>query len=231
MIDVARAFFRLNVPRLPEAELTQFAQRVFSDFELAADKLLPLDDFGVYVAVEEGSIKGGGKILVTAAALYVGIGQFGSFVQGVKEIERLGRSVAARFIDAAASQPQAEGRADWKRSDAGAVTQLERLFERVQQRELAPSEATAMALALFEPGGELPTGAPTEIAHAFEQVKLHPEQFDFDFADEEQLPEPEPPERRAPRPRVPFVPARLLIEIERDSRGTEPSIRRRYRKK
>jgi hypothetical protein len=95
MIELSRAYFRFEVPAPDEANLLAFARAVFQDFDRAADQLFPLPDYAVYVAVEEGSIKGGGKILAAAGAAYLAIAQFGSFVQGVREIDRIHRGVQA----------------------------------------------------------------------------------------------------------------------------------------
>jgi len=122
MPDVSRAFFRLDMPTPPEADLVAFARSVFADLDRTAEKLLPFPDYDLYVAVEEGSVKGGAKVWVTAGALYVAIGQFGSFIQGVREISALGRSVATRVINQVADDPRAGGaRVRWSRRDSGAV--------------------------------------------------------------------------------------------------------------
>src|SRR5687767_14650299 len=98
MITLARGYFNLSAPYLSEAELESYAETLFEIFDRAASLTLPLPDYGLALAVEEGSLKGKGRILATGAALYFGIGQFGSFVQGLREIRAIGGRVTGRLL-------------------------------------------------------------------------------------------------------------------------------------
>jgi hypothetical protein len=67
MIDVARAFFHFDIPAPPENILVDYAQTIFDNLDAAAANLLPVPDYSLYVAVEEGSLKGGGKVAILAS--------------------------------------------------------------------------------------------------------------------------------------------------------------------
>lgn len=83
MIDIVRASFNFDAPAPPEDHLIAYARRVFQEMDSAVEQHLSLEDYSLYLSVEEGSIKGIGKVALGAYALYQGIAQYGSFVQGV----------------------------------------------------------------------------------------------------------------------------------------------------
>src|SRR6185369_4912042 len=101
-----------------------------------------------YLAVEEGSVKGLGKVAVVVSALYMGIAQYGSFIQGVEIIKRQGCAVARAVVSAASDDGIVQHAPKPRtRVDAGAASRLERLFVKVRDREIGPEEATRRALA------------------------------------------------------------------------------------
>jgi len=69
MIDIVRAYFNLDTPAPPEDDLIAYARRVFDKMDAAAEKLLSFEDYSLYLAVEEGSVKGFGKVAVYARAM------------------------------------------------------------------------------------------------------------------------------------------------------------------
>ena len=97
MIEISNAKFHIKCEHLRDGELELYANKLFEEFDIAASKLIPLADYGIHLDIESGSIKGRGKILATATVLYIGIANFGSFVQGIREISSIGKSVALGF--------------------------------------------------------------------------------------------------------------------------------------
>lgn len=229
MIDIVQASFNFDTPAPPEDELIAYARRIFDEMDAAAEKFLPFADYSLYLVVEEGSIKGRGKVAVFATALYFGIAQYGSFIQGLEIIARQGCAVASAVLSAASGdemmQHVSKGQS---RVNAGAASYLERLFVKVRDREIIPEEATRRALEILDPTrAELPPEAQQVIATAFESIRLNPEQLRLDLGIEEGTAPPSVPTPRRKR-QMPASP-HLFVFIERERKRSQPQFRKEYR--
>jgi len=228
MIDIVRASFNFDTPAPPEDYLVAYARRIFEEMDSAAEEYLSFDDYSLYLAVEEGSIKGLGKVAILASALYTAIAQYGSFIQAVEIIKRQGCVVAQAIVNAA-SRDQAVEQVLKRhtRTDAGAASRLKRLFEKVRDREIRPEEATLKALEILDPTGtELPHGAHREIAISMESIRKHPEQLSLELGIPEEFDRQSAPSPRHKRPIQ--VKQHLLVVIERRKKRDEPQLRKKY---
>lgn len=228
MIDIVRASFIFDTPAPPEEDLIAYARRIFDKMDAAAEEFLLLDDYSLYLSVEEGSIKGFGKVGVWVGGLYLAIGAYGGFIQGVETIKHQASAVARAVVSAASSDEMVHVPKGRTRVDAGAASQLEGLFVKVRDRQIGPKEATRRALEVLDPtGAELPPEAPREIAAALESLRLNPEQLPLDLGIEEKS---VPPSGPAPRRKKP-MPAEqhLFVVIEREKKRSQPRFRTEYR--
>lgn len=195
MIAIGDGWFVLDAPLLRDKELREYAKKLFAEFDESTSRLLPLDDFGLHLEIEQGSLKGKSAILATLGALYVGISTFGEFVHGVKEISSLAKIAVDEVNKLAAIELGLPPKAvTGKRGDAGELTQLNRLFEQVARGQLQPDEATERAMKLFAEEDEIPKGFALDLSRAVHNIKLHPKQLDL---------LPEAPEFRTPPPSEP----------------------------
>ncbi len=229
MIDIARAYFHFDTVAPTEDELIAYARRIFDKMDAAAENILPFDDYSLYLSVEEGSLKGSSKIAVVAYALYLGIGQYGSFVRGLETIAQQGRDVARAVITAASGDKMMQHMPKGTtRVDAGAASSLERLFARVRDREISPEEATRQVLEILDPTGtELPSDAQNEIATALKSIRLNPKQIQLDLETEEAPVPPSGPTQRRGRP-MPDA-QHLIVVIERKRKNSQPQFLKEYR--
>jgi len=74
------------VPSLPPQDFESYSTNLFDEWEKSVERTLILPDYSISLEVEEGSIKGGGKIAVALSAPYFGIGNYGSFISGLETI-------------------------------------------------------------------------------------------------------------------------------------------------
>ena len=150
MVHIGETYFHIDVSNLDDEALKSYATSLFHDFDDSAMELLPFQDYEIHLDVEEGSIKGRGTIFAAVGVLYLGVGNFGSFVQGVREISALVKTVGENLIDSAPKKlnlpPE---KVTWRRNDSAKLGQLERLFENVRSGVLKPHEATEQAIALL----------------------------------------------------------------------------------
>jgi hypothetical protein len=225
MIPVARAYFRFDIPAPPEDQLFLYARRLFSQLDGAAETLLPFDDYSLFIAVEEGSVKGGGKVMVRAAALVGLISGYGSFMQGLREVGATGRAVADYFVETAADEVPGEAVGpDWSHKDSGAVRRLENLFVRVRDRELSPEQAAELAVHLLSRDDDLTDEATRQIEEAFQSTSRNPEQLELLPAPPTSIPDVPPPPKPHDTPHP--VPHGLRIEISKEGKNNEPKIKR-----
>jgi len=228
MIDIVRASFNFDAPAPPEDQLISYAKRIFQEMDSAVEQYLHFDDYSLYLSVEEGSIKGVGKVALFAYALYEGIAQYGSFIQGVEIIKRQGCAVAQAIVDAASNDQVVEQVFKKRtRTDAGAASRLKQLFEKVRDREIGPEVATAKALEIMDPTGtELPSEAKQEIANSIESLEKYPEQLTLELDVPESCDNPSfpPPRQKRPTP----IQQHLLVVIERKRRLDELEVRKKY---
>ena len=104
MIDLGSTNFHIGVPSMPRQELRRYSTRLFDEWDEYVENTLKLPDYSLALEVEEGSVKGGGKIAVVLGALYLGIGNYGSFISGLQTI-REQISSAGDFLAERAVQP------------------------------------------------------------------------------------------------------------------------------
>lgn len=107
MIGIGSADIYIDTPKLSRTELEEYSKILFEQWEAYVDRHLELSDYSLSVSVEDGSVKVLGKIGVGLYALYIGIGQYGSFMSGIQTIkdqvsdvsEYLGQQAVAPFSE------------------------------------------------------------------------------------------------------------------------------------
>ncbi len=177
-MDLGRATFQIDVEPLGQKALRDYGTALFKKLDREVLDSLPIPDYGLELEVEEGSLKGRSRILAAATVVYFGIGQFGSFVQGVREI-RTGASYAMSWLTTNAALSLANGRQRIRSTsrNGGDIARLEGLFMAVQARELTPEEALERALPLFGLPDERPPRLDMAVADALRTIQRNPEQL------------------------------------------------------
>jgi hypothetical protein len=230
MIDIGSTEFYIGGTELPRDLFEAYASQLFDDWDAHINAQLDLEDYAIILEVEEGSIKGKGKLLAGAVAIYAGICSYGSLVQGIDTIGRHA-AIAGKFLaERAHASLGPNAHAPVVRKQSGTLGQLQRLFVRVQRRELSAEEATAAAAALIgEDAAAVPEFLP-KISAALHDVQLSPLQIALPFegavAEDSPFEEGKRPPLRKPRPR-PAIPEgnQVRVEIWRESKRGKKMIR------
>jgi hypothetical protein len=232
LIPIAQAYFQFSVPLFTEQVLEEYAKTLFQALDETADRLLPLPDYGLHLDIEEGSIKGKALVLATVVALYHGIGTFGSFVQGLREINALARTVGDELIhDAIRRSPVQSPPLTWSRRDSATLGRLLNLFREVERGERDPQSATQEALDLFGDQEEVPAEFARDLEAAIRTIRQDPKQLDLPFSEiltPAEIPgEPsEPKQRPAGGSKVALTPRRRVrVEVWRDGKDGEVLVR------
>ncbi len=143
MLDVVTTSFYIKAAGFEKNEFEHYSTALFDEWDSYIESHLDLTDYAVTLVIEEGSIKGAGKIAATAGVLYLAIGNYGSFISGVQTIREQASYVTNALFD------QAKGRFGCKTTrgnsnqSGGEIFYLKNLFERVQRGQATPDQAVA----------------------------------------------------------------------------------------
>jgi hypothetical protein len=230
VIDLGSAKFLIRIPTLSEEQLDAYSTDLFDSWERYLEKHVSIPDYSLYLEVEEGSVKGIGKIAAGLSALYLGIGQYDGFVSGVNTISAQVQA-SSEFLIKNAVEPFIEQTPNHKcRKSSGQLGKLERLLRRVQSGALTAEDAAAKAEEIFsEDAGDCPEFM-NSMLQAFMGAPPTPEQLDLDI--DIPLVDSESSRivaiSRLPLPDRPALPPREMyrVEIWRTSKRQRREIKR-----
>jgi hypothetical protein len=221
--------FYINVKSLPKKQFEEYSTHLFDEWELYVSQVLELPDYALSLDVEEGSIKAFGRIATALGILYIGIGQYGSFMSGLQIIHSQVRA-ASEYLGQQAGAPFQSSMAKPKvRKSGESLARLQNLFVRVQRGELSVEQAMLESERIF--GGELDEAVDfrNELMISLEKAPLLPEQLKLPLVDivgddinfRRAL-----RKRRRPAPQLPTPDPELYrVEIRRESRQGKRNIR------
>jgi hypothetical protein len=141
VIDVVSSSFYIKAPDFNKADFEMYSSELFDEWERNVEGIINLSDYSLSLVVEEGSIKGRGKVAATLAVLYFGIGKYGDFVSGLKTMQEQAAYVTNALFSEAKSAFQCDGAAGHARRNLDALSYLRNLFNRVQRGELTVDQA------------------------------------------------------------------------------------------
>ncbi|WP_230089663.1 hypothetical protein [Herminiimonas contaminans] len=177
MIDLGTTDFYIAVPSMPRDEFEIYSMQLFDEWEAYLESTLLLPDYSIALNVEEGSVKGGGKIAVLLYALYMGIGNYGSFMSGLEIISNQVKS-AGDYLAKRAALPFVASDVKTKiRKNSGSLTQLQRLFVKVQNGKVTVEQAMIEARVILGEESEAVPEFVRDLQGAFENAPLFPQQI------------------------------------------------------
>jgi hypothetical protein len=227
MLTIGQTRFDIRVPSLPRDRFESYSTNLFDVWEREVAGSLPFDDYSLSLEVEEGSIRGKGKIAVAAGVLYFGIGNYGDFVSGLETIYGQVTYLGERLFQSARSPVGGNSSRASKRTSAGAVSSMRRLFEGVRSGSLSVDDAMNEFQTLL--GDELAENSKfvEDMRSQLEAAPSYPEQLslardDWEEGDLSDLPQRIP---RSPRRKPEPSPEHFRIEIWRESRNDRRKVK------
>ncbi|HZF97189.1 MAG TPA: hypothetical protein VEY92_02900 [Pseudoxanthomonas sp.] len=229
MLDVVTTSFFIKSPTFDKSAFEHHSSELFDEWDSYVESYLQLPDYALTLVLEEGSIKGKGKIAAVVAALYFGIGAYGDFVSGLRTIHEQASYVTNALFDQAKNRFACGNKRGNTRRTGGEIVYLQRLFERVQFGAITSEQAISEIRARW--GDEVSSSpdfihnlaSSLEAAQRFpEQLPLYDESWPDCFSFEPLERDPEP---RAPRPPDFPVPQHYRIEISRPSKGEKKKVK------
>ncbi len=229
MINLGELHFHVGVPNLSKHELESYSSDLFDQWEHHLSSALNLSDFSILLEIEDGSIHGKTKIGAAIAVLYIGIGQYGSFINGLQTIRRQVTDAGDYLSDKVYSDYKSSGASFKVSKRGGNLGQLERLFHGVQNHELSVEDAMEKAEKILGDEAKSSPEFVSQLKKSLEETPLNPEQLDFEFEEllESDVSEEEPQKPkpcRSPRP----TPAAIIhnrVEIWRETKTGKKKIK------
>ncbi|MES2416002.1 MAG: hypothetical protein V4614_19575 [Pseudomonadota bacterium] len=231
MLDLGSTEFTLAIPSVPERELRRLSSSLFDSWESFAGDAISVPDYALFLQVEEGSVKGLAQIGAFAGALYLGIGNYGDFISGVKTISEQIGAAGEYLTEQASSMFSCPPSRASSRKRGGSLATLQRLFVRVQSGEMTPEEAMIRAEKLLGNEASAEPGFMEKLADAFQNCPRHHQQRPFPFSEQDEELEmliastPTTPRPLRVPPPVLAPPLHLRIEVWRDSKKKRKQTR------
>lgn len=229
MLDVVTTSFFIKSPTFNKGAFEFHSSELFDQWDTQVNSHLQLPDYALTLVLEEGSIKGKGKIAAYAAAFYIGIGAYGDFMSGLGTVRDQASYVSNVLFEQAKIQFSCSAERGNTKRTGGEIIYLQHLFERVQHRVLTPEQAIQEVKSRWGEEAASSPGFMRELAANLELAPRLPEQLSFsdeswpDCLDLEPLGrEPEPRMPRAPE--FP-IPQHYRIEISRPSRSDKKKVK------
>lgn len=228
MIDVGITDFYISIPNLSRRKLEAYSTHLFDQWEWEIAKTLSIPDYALSLQVEEGSIKGSGKIAACLGAVYLGISGYGSFISGLQIIREQATTVGD-FLGQAAERSLGSKNAVVKvRKRNGTLGALQRLFVKVQAGQITSEQAMREAEAMFGAEAQTSPEFMEEMTQSLREAPLFHRQIPLPLdSAEEELPR-QPEKDRAPRkPYEPGwpPPTQFRIEVWRESISKSRNVR------
>jgi hypothetical protein len=226
MIDLGATDFLIPTASLPEDELASLSTSLFDSWESFVDNSLAIHDYSLFLQVKEGSIKGLAKTGAVLSAIYLGIGNYGGFISGLKTINEQLKATREYLANETNRMFHCEETKPTIRNRGGSLAALQRLFIKVQKGELTPDDAMVLAENLLGDEAETVPGFRKDLETALRTCPHFPEQLSL-------LPDDESPtnanSKRPVRPNRPRIdlgpPMQFRVEISRESKNRSKKTR------
>lgn len=229
MIDLGATEFLVRSRPIPRYQFERLSKHLFAEWEDRLGKGLTLPDYSLSLTLEEGSVKGWAKVAAVLGSLYIGVGKYGDFMSGIQTIASQLKSAGDFVAHRAAASAGSRGLRPTIRRSSGALGKLERLFIKVQQRELTVPDAMHEAAELLGDGSADSPEFLNRLEVALQSTS--PRQRQLSLAEEypeefTDVAEGTRPRRRSP-PRKHDLPPpqQLRIEIWRESKNGKRGVR------
>lgn len=230
MFDLGSTDFYIAVPSMPPREFEKYSTHLFDEWDEYVGKALALPDYSLFLEVEEGSVKGIGKIAVVLGAFYIGIGNYGSFISGVQTIREQISNMGDFLAERAALPFEPTGIKPKVRKHGGSLARLQRLFVKVQRGEMTADQAMREAEDLFGDDAATAPEFMRKLAESLEQAPRFHQQILLPLdalGMEDLLPISERGRLPHTSPKKPYLPPppHFRVEVWRESKKGPRRIR------
>lgn len=229
MLEVVTTSFYIKAPAFEKEDFAHYSTQLFDEWDSHVESYLNLPDYAVTLVIEEGSIKGTGKVAATLGALYLAIGNYGGFVSGVQAIRDQASYVTNALFDQAKQQFGCRSTRGNSKQSGGEIFYLNNLFERVQRGQITTDQAMEEIQNRWDKDAINSPDFLNNLARSLEKAPRHPEQIPMSEEFWEPCEEIEAPPRKPKQKvlRVPEfpIPQHYRIEIFRPRKGGDKKVK------
>jgi len=230
MANIGATEFYVGIPSLPREDFEQYSTQLFDEWEKYVDSVLELPDYSIALDVEEGSIKAVGRVAAALGVLYIGIGQYGSFINGLETIHKQVRDVGDYLAERAGAPFEGNSAKPRVRKRGESLARLQKTFVKVQRGEITVDQAMRESEAIFGSELEDVPDFVCALKDSLEKTTVLPRQIQLPLVDvygNELI--PERTKRRETRPSQPSQPAPIpehyRVELWRESKKGKRNVR------
>ncbi|QJI36699.1 hypothetical protein [Pseudomonas sp. ADAK13] len=229
MINLGITDFYIGIPSLPRHEFEKYSTQLFDEWETYVEKSLKIQDYYLALHIEEGSIKGAGKIAAALSVIYIGIAQYGSFVSGVQTIQ--GQiSAIENFLAKRATTPFPTNKTKPKiKKYEGSLYRLQKLFTKVQQGKITTEQAMVQAEFIFDNDAQTTPELTQKLKTSFDEIPTQGQQLTLPLSSYQKefiIPKTDkiqPPCAPRPKPEQP-INQQFRIEVWRESKKYQRKV-------
>lgn len=226
---LSNAAFKLGGDYSDPDRLEELAQRLYTEWKGLAAEHFNLDDYGLIVVLEEGSLKGFTRVVAAAGVVYGIVAGYGSFRSGIEYLEKDGRAAAEAIRVKAPLKDEIDRNTLVKFiADSGVITQVNRILQRVKLGQLSPDEGRVLILNILETYGDVPPGTVNDIEDSLRTMPKAGTQLSIDV---ESLRDAASKKQTPRKPREPQpVGAHWWVEVSSRNRKEKPTVERKRKK-
>lgn len=188
MIGIGTTDIYIDTSSLNREELEVYSRELFRQWDVYVDNNLGLSDYSLSLSVEDGSVKALGRIGVALTALYIGIGQYGSFISGLNAIKGQVNEVSNYLSSKAVDPFKDKGVKPKIRKRGEALSRLEGLFRKVESGVLTVEDAIEQSKEFLGDADDVPNFY-SELETSLNELPEHPskDQLKFNFPESEEV--------------------------------------------
>lgn len=226
---LSSASFKLEGDYADPDRLEDLAQRLYNEWKGIAVEHFDLEDYGLVVVLEEGSLKGFTRVVAYATYVYAAIAAYGSFRSGIDYLRNDGKAAA----EAIRTKPPLKDEIEHNElvrftADAGVISEVDSILKRVKLGKLSPREGRVLIMDILETYGDVPSSTVAAIEDTLQTMPRAGEQMsiEVDSIGEAASKKQTPRKPRQPQP----VGAHWVVEVSSRSRKEKPTVERKRKK-
>lgn len=226
---LSRASFKLEGDYSDPQRLEELAQKLYNEWKGLAFEHFDLEDFGLVVVLEEGSLKGTTLIKAFSKYVYIALAAYASFRAGIDYLHKDGNAAAEAIQSKSPLKDEIDKNLLVRfTADAGVISQVDRILVRVKLGQLSPQEGRVLIMDVLETYGDVPRHTVAAIEDTLQTMPRAGEQLSIEVdsigkaANKKQAP------RKPPEPKP--VGAHWVVEVSSRSRKEEPTTQRKRKK-
>lgn len=226
---LSNAAFKLDGDYSDPDRLEELAQRLYNEWKGIADEHFDIEEYGLVVVLEEGSLKGFTRVVTYATYVYAAIAAYGSFRSGLDYLRNDGKAAAEAIRTKSPLKEEIDRNALVRfTADAGVISEVDSILKSVKLGKLSPREGRVLIMDILETYGEVPRSTVAAINDTLQTMPRAGEQLSIEVESIGKAASKKPTQRKPPLPSP--AGAHWVVEVSSRSRKEKPTVERKRKK-